>query len=122
MAEKLNKCAVCGKEYKVCPTCAKIKSFTSWRTITDTINCYRIYMALSDYTNKYSTKAETKKILSECDLSDLEKFNENIKTSIKEIMGKPKLKKTKLSKEKSSETKDIQVSNGDSCKDNENNE
>lgn len=98
MAVKMNNCAICGKEYEVCSTCAKVKSFTPWRTITDTIDCYRIYTVLSSYT-KGASKEVTKEMLSSLDLSDLDNFQPDIKAVIKDIMKEEKPKKIFYKKE-----------------------
>ena len=92
MSEKYNAtCAICGQPYKICRTCQEIKSFTPWRTVTDTMQHYLIFLALSEYT-KTKDKEKVKEELCKCDLSELDTFNENIKTVIKEIMAEGKEK------------------------------
>ena len=88
-------CDICGKPYRVCSSCKEVKSFTPWRTVTDTMQHYLIFLALSEYT-KTKDKEKAKEELSKCDLSELDTFNENIKTVIKEIMaeGKEKIVET----------------------------
>ena len=96
MAQELNAtCDICGKKYHVCNSCKEVKSFTPWRTVTDTMQHYLIFLALSEYT-KTKDKEKAKEELSKCDLSELDTFNENIKTVIKEIMaeGKEKIVET----------------------------
>ena len=96
MAQELNvTCDICGKKYNVCNSCKEDKSFTPWRTVTDTMQHYLIFLALSEYT-KTKDKEKAKEELSKCDLSELDTFNENIKTAIKEIMaeGKEKIVET----------------------------
>ena len=96
MAQELNAtCDICGKKYHVCNSCKEVKSFTPWRTVTDTMQHYIIFLALSEYT-KTKDKEKAKEELSKCDLSELDTFNENIKTVIKEIMaeGKEKIVET----------------------------
>lgn len=96
MAQELNAtCDICGKKYHVCNSCKEVKSFTPWRTVTDTMQHYLIFLALSEYT-KTKDKEKAKEELSKCDLSELDTFNENIKTAIKEIMaeGKEKIVET----------------------------
>ena len=96
MAQELNAtCDICGKKYHVCNSCKEVKSFTPWRTVTDTMQHYLIFLALSEYT-KTKDKEKAKEELSKCDLSELDTFNENIKTAIKEIMadGKEKVVET----------------------------
>ena len=96
MAQELNAtCDICGKKYHICGSCKEVKSFTPWRTVTDTMQHYIIFLALSEYT-KTKDKEKAKEELSKCDLSELDTFNENIKTAIKEIMadGKEKVVET----------------------------
>ena len=96
MSQELNAtCDICGKKYHICSSCKEIKTFTPWRTVTDTMQHYLIFLALSEYT-KTKDKEKAKEELSKCDLSELDTFNENIKTVIKEIMaeGKEKIVET----------------------------
>ena len=96
MAQELNAtCDICGKKYHICSSCKEVKSFTPWRTVTDTMQHYLIFLALSEYT-KTKDKEKAKDELSKCDLSELDTFNENIKSAIKEIMaeGKEKIVET----------------------------
>ena len=96
MSQELNAtCDICGKKYHVCNSCKEVKSFTPWRTVTDTMQHYIIFLALSENT-KTKDKEKAKEELSKCDLSELDTFNENIKTAIKEIMadGKEKVVET----------------------------
>ena len=86
MSQELNAtCDICGKKYHVCNSCKEVKSFTPWRTVTDTMQHYLIFLALSEYT-KTKDKEKAKEELSKCDLSELDTFNENIKSVIKEII------------------------------------
>ena len=86
MSQELNAtCDICGKKYHICSSCKEVKSFTPWRTVTDTIQHYLIFLALSEYT-KTKDKEKAKEELSKCDLSELDTFNENIKSVIKEII------------------------------------
>ena len=50
MAKQLNHtCIVCGKPYHSCDSCEKIKSYSPWRTIADTFDHYRIYVAIKSF-------------------------------------------------------------------------
>ena len=80
-------CSICGKPYRVCRTCEEITSFTPWRTVTDTLPHYMIYLVLFEYT-KNKDKAKAKEELEKCDLSELETFDNDIKNVINEILGK----------------------------------
>lgn len=93
------KCSICNKEYEVCNSCKNQMTFKPWRTITDSIEHYKIYMAIHGYTisnNKEVARAD----LEECDLSGLEGFRPEIQKVIKEILSKPKVQKTVSKKEK----------------------
>lgn len=82
-------CSVCGRGYHICRTCLEQKTFKSWRTVTDTIGHYKIYLAVHGYAiskDKDKAKAE----LQSCDLSDSGNFNPEIKAVIEEIMAEPK--------------------------------
>ena len=86
MSEKYNAtCAICGQPYKICRTCQEIKSFTPWRTITDTLQHYSLFLVLSEY-SKTKDKTKAKDELSKCDLSEKELFKDNVKNMIDEIM------------------------------------
>lgn len=86
-------CTICGKGYHVCNTCLEQKTFKPWRTVVDSIEHYKIYLAIHEYTIS-KDKDVAKKELSHCDLSDLESFKPEIKNVIKEIM--KETKKTKI--------------------------
>lgn len=42
-------CKICGKEYKVCPTCATVRTFTPWRMVTCSQTEFLVYELLSKY-------------------------------------------------------------------------
>lgn len=112
-------CSICNRGYTVCNACKNEKKFKPWRTVTDTIEHYKIYMAIHGYTvtqNKELAKAE----LQNCDLSDMESFKDEIKSVIKEIMAEPKIMKsvsrTRKSKDKTESKSEIEI------KDNKENE
>lgn len=97
MANELNAvCDICGSKYHVCMTCKSTKTLKPWRTITDTIDCYKIYMVIHDYKNGTLTKENARKMLDECTLP--KSFQPHIKVIIDEIMStekkiKPETKK-----------------------------
>ena len=74
-------CAICGKPYRVCHTCQNIKTYTPWRTVTDTLPHYTIYLAIYEY-NKTKDKAKAKEELLKCDLSELDSFDKDVKKVI----------------------------------------
>ena len=90
MSEELNAtCDVCGKKYHVCLSCQQEKAFKPWRTVVDTTDHYKIYMAVHGYTVT-KDKEMAKKELSVCDLSELDSFSDNIKKAINEILSEDK--------------------------------
>ena len=92
MSEKYNAtCAICGQPYKICRTCQEIKSFTPWRTITDTLQHYSLFLVLSEY-SRTKDKAKAKDELSKCDLSEKELFKDSVKNMIDEIMKEDTIK------------------------------
>lgn len=109
MSELLNGvCDICGKRYSVCKTCQTVKTFKPWRTITDTLEHYKIFIALSEYT-KTKNKEEAKEQLSHCDLSDLESFPDRIKNVIKEITIEPKMEAIEKADEVQVEQKNVKM-------------
>ena len=92
MSEKYNAtCAICGQPYKICRTCQEIKSFTPWRTITDTLQHYSLFLVLSEY-SRTKDKTKAKDELSKCDLSEKESFKDSVKNMIDEIMKEDTIK------------------------------
>lgn len=90
-------CAICGKGYHVCRSCKEQEVFKPWRTITDTVDHYKIYLAIHGYT--ISKEKETaKKELQNCNLDDSGKFKPEIKAVIKEIMFEQKKTKNTAKK------------------------
>lgn len=109
MSEPLNGvCDICGKRYSVCKTCQTVKTFKPWRTITDTLEHYKIFIALSEYT-KTKNKEEAKEQLSHCDLSGLESFPDRIKNVIKEITIEPKTETVEKADEIQVEQKNVKM-------------
>ena len=94
MSENLNAtCAICGEKYHVCRPCRETKVFKPWRTITDSINCYKIYIIIHDYTNKKITKEKAKEQLSECTIP--ETLQPHIADVITDIMSVQNITKKK---------------------------
>ena len=79
------KCTICNNKYEICNTCKSQKIFKPWRTVTDTIEHYKIYLAIHSYTvskNKELAKEELQK----CTLTGLESFNPKIQSVPKDFM------------------------------------
>lgn len=97
-------CKICGKGYHVCGTCLEQRTFKPWRTVTDTVEHYKIYLAIHGYTIS-KDKESAKKELKDCDLSGLENFNPEIKAAIKEILSEGRKEKS-VSRNKENSKKD----------------
>lgn len=88
MAEKMNaKCAICGKEYHLCISCADHKNLHPWKIYTDTSEHYKIFQILHGVTTGVYTEEEAKSKFDKVDLSDIEELREDIKDRIKNIIG-----------------------------------
>ncbi|MDF2885234.1 MAG: hypothetical protein K0R54_5806 [Clostridiaceae bacterium] len=90
MPQSNRECKICGEPYYYCQSCQKLESFESWRLYGHDINCYKIFMILRDDFLKNTSREETISLLNNCDLSNLENFNDNIKTQIKDILSTKK--------------------------------
>lgn len=88
----MSTCVICGKQYKTCLSCQQEISLKPWRTITDEINCYKIFLVLSQYNNGYIKKDEAKKQLEKIRYNESE-LRESVRTTIKEIMSTNETKK-----------------------------
>ena len=87
MAEKINaKCAICGKGYHKCLSCAHEVKSAPWKIHTDTSEHYKIFQVISGYSAKMYTKEEAKERLQNIDLSDLKELRDNIREIIEDIM------------------------------------
>ena len=88
----MSTCVICGKQYKTCLSCQNEISLKPWRTITDEINCYKIFLVLSQYNNGYIKKDEAKKQLEKIRYNESE-LRESVRETIKEIMSTSETKK-----------------------------
>ena len=91
MSNDRSVCIVCGKEYDACFNCNETKNLRPWRTVCDTVECYKIHVILSDYNNGYKTKEQAKEALSNIDYK-LDELKESVQKMIKDIVSvnKPK--------------------------------
>lgn len=81
-------CAICGKNYEVCNSCLEQKTFKPWRTVTESLEHYKIYSAIHGYTLS-KNKEKAKASLQNCDLSNQEHFLPEIQAVLKEILTEP---------------------------------
>ena len=78
-------CAICGNGYHVCNSCLVQTTFKPWRAVTDTMEHYKIYLAIHAYTLS-KDKETAREELKQCDLSELETFKPEIKSMIQNIL------------------------------------
>ena len=78
-------CVLCGTGYHACDSCNKEKTFTPWRTLTDTIEHYKIFTVLKDYNNKLIDRDKAKELLSGLDLSGKDNYKESSKKVLADI-------------------------------------
>lgn len=85
-SKKINHwCALCGTGYYACDSCSKEKTITPWRSLTDTVEHYKVFMILRDYKNKGISKEKAQELLSGLDLSDKESYKDNAKSVLSDI-------------------------------------
>ena len=116
MSNKINHwCVVCGKGYHACDSCNEIKSITPWRSLTDTVEHFKLFTVLKDYNNKMISKTEARNLLSNIDLSDKDSFKDSAKNVLDDILKEdvvtePKKQKKRYDKSEKIETVDDVVS------------
>ncbi|MCI8356685.1 MAG: hypothetical protein HFI51_00850 [Lachnospiraceae bacterium] len=80
-------CVLCGAGYHSCDLCSKTTAFTPWRTLTDTLEHFRIFMVLKDYNNQIIDREHAKELLSALDLSGHETYRESARRLLADIYG-----------------------------------
>lgn len=90
-------CTICGRNYKTCLSCKNLNITKPWRSITDTVECYKIFLAVSQYNNGYISKDEAKRQLEEISFN-IEDLKESVQAKIAEIMSVPESAKKIVSK------------------------
>ena len=109
MSKEINHwCVVCGIGYHACDSCNEIKSFTPWRSLTDTIEHYKLFLILKDYNNKLIDKKEARRLLSNIDLSEKDSFKDSSKKVLEDIL-KEDIVERKSNRKKSVENVKIEV-------------
>ena len=111
MAENINAyCKICGNGYHVCNTCLSQKTLRPWRSVVDSVEHFKIYLAIHDYTIS-NNKEEARLELTNCDLSELQNFRPEIKSVIEEIMTETKKNKKTSLKFVNTEEVEIELEN-----------
>lgn len=78
-------CIICGKEYDACLSCKDKISLRPWKTVTDTIDCYKLFLILAQFNKGSLTKDVAKKQLSNIKYN-LDELKEHDKKVVLEIM------------------------------------
>lgn len=92
MGKDMATCIVCGKTYKTCLSCRHLDIIKPWRSITDNVTCYKIFLVVSQYNSGHITKEEAKRQLHELKF-DVKELKPSIQKSITEIMSVPETSK-----------------------------
>ena len=83
------KCIVCGKEYSVCRSCKDVKEYRPWRTVCDTIECYKLFLVVSGYNNGQIVKNDARKQLAKIKY-DIDDLGDGMQKIIKDILAEQK--------------------------------
>lgn len=87
MSKEINHfCVLCGKGYHACDSCNDTKAFASWKSLTDTVEHFKIFIILRDFHNGILSKDEAKDKLSEFDLTERSSFKNSAKKVLEEIL------------------------------------
>ena len=78
-------CIICGKKYKTCLSCKDLDVIKPWRTITDSVDHYKIFLIISQYNNGYIKKDEAKKQLENIKFN-MDDLKDSVQIKVKEIM------------------------------------
>ena len=78
-------CVICGKPYRPCLSCKKLKEIRPWRSITDTACCYKNFLTVSEFNNQNITKEEAKQRLESLSF-DQDNLRESVRNKVAEIM------------------------------------
>ena len=110
MSNKINHwCVVCGKGYHACDSCNETKSITPWRSLTDTVEHFKLFTVLKDYNNKLIDKTEARKLLSNIDLSGKDSFKDSAKNVLEDILKDDVVEPKKMKKRYDKSVKDETV-------------
>lgn len=100
MENTLNaECVICGSKYHCCLSCKEQKAFRPWRTVTDSIEHYKLFLTLSDYNNKKITKSEAKEQLGKINYI-FNELRDNIQKTVLEITEEKEIQIKKKTSEK----------------------
>lgn len=81
-------CVVCGRQYRACLSCKNQIRLKPWKSITDTMECYKIFLVITQYNNGYTSREEARKQLEAIPYNE-DILSESVRNKIKEIMSVP---------------------------------
>ncbi|MDE6530880.1 MAG: hypothetical protein K2K96_08910 [Lachnospiraceae bacterium] len=81
-------CVVCGRQYRACLSCKNQINLKPWKSITDTMECYKIFLVITQYNNGYTSREEARKQLEAIPYNE-DILSESVRNKIKEIMSAP---------------------------------
>lgn len=94
MAQKTNhRCIICGKLYYHCNDCDRMKTFTPWRRVACSSECYQTYLAWRMYQDGEMTAEEMKEVLVEHGF-DKKSVVPELREHVAKILGKTRKKNT----------------------------
>ena len=96
-------CVVCGKEYETCLSCKKEMAAKPWRSVADSVECYKLFLVLSRYGNGHLSADEAKKQLQGIKY-DLEALKPSVQDTIGKILKDGSATKKTTTKEKSAKS------------------
>lgn len=89
---KLNRvCFTCGTKHSYCPNCYDDRHLETWHIMFHDENCKIIFNIINQHFHKYMTTEQAIIQLEQCDLTNIESFNEDIKKDIKDILSQKKV-------------------------------
>ena len=91
MANLNRECFTCGRKHSYCPSCYEDRHLETWHIMFDDINCKNIFNIVNQYFYKHITVEDAILMLENCDLTELDTFNEDIKKDIKNILKQKKV-------------------------------
>ena len=108
MVEKINaKCAICGKGYHKCLSCAHEVKSAPWKIHTDTAEHYKVYQVIRGYSTGVYNKDEFKDKLKNINLEDVDSFRPHIKQIIKDALKEEVVKEEVIIDETLTEEKPV---------------
>ena len=78
-------CLVCGTKYTYCSSCSQHASLPLWMNHFHNDNCRKIYNTVVGYNQETVSKEKAIEILSQCDISDVNNFNSNIRECLQKL-------------------------------------